>query len=294
MQTWKDREVPEQWKEGPRQTKILMPEYEYTLNTDEDNRRLVADHYPWFLGTFDSFIYPIMRADAIRYMWLHKYGGVYYDLDMCPVKSLEVLRRYIDEECEHDSGLYLPAVDHGLSPVSNFFMASVQGHPFWLAVLREIQARVKGTRLPFYTFTDRHLYVFNTTGPSILSYLCRSGWSSLVTAIPSRILFAYTICDNPFIEEIAKGNPQYVKKESIFRSLGDSSWVEGWVQTWKRLFYCNPIGHSMVFILVMFAVLIVILLVCWRLGPSGNSPFGSLLLNGFEGSVKTVIQQISR
>lgn len=37
--------------------------------------------YPWFLETFDSYPYPIQRADAIRYFVLHHFGGIYIDLD---------------------------------------------------------------------------------------------------------------------------------------------------------------------------------------------------------------------
>jgi mannosyltransferase OCH1-like enzyme len=38
--------------------------------TNEDNRRLVAQHFTWFLATYDSLPQDIMRADAARYMWV--------------------------------------------------------------------------------------------------------------------------------------------------------------------------------------------------------------------------------
>ena len=45
------------------------------LWTDEDNRRLVTDHYPWFLDTYDSLPKPVMKADASRYLYMHHIGG---------------------------------------------------------------------------------------------------------------------------------------------------------------------------------------------------------------------------
>ena len=45
------------------------------LWTDEDNRRLVTEHYPWFLDTYDSLPKPVMKADASRYLYMHHMGG---------------------------------------------------------------------------------------------------------------------------------------------------------------------------------------------------------------------------
>lgn len=51
--------------------------------------------YPWFIETWDSYIYPIERADAIRYFALVHFGGIYIDLD--DVRLLwALLRRSID------------------------------------------------------------------------------------------------------------------------------------------------------------------------------------------------------
>ena len=54
---------------------LRMPEYLCRLWTDEDNRRLVTEHYPWFLDTYDSLPKPVMKADASRYLYMHHIGG---------------------------------------------------------------------------------------------------------------------------------------------------------------------------------------------------------------------------
>ena len=43
---------------------------------------------------YDNYGYGIQRADAMRLFFLHKYGGVYIDLDIECQRSLDFLRHY--------------------------------------------------------------------------------------------------------------------------------------------------------------------------------------------------------
>lgn len=43
--------------------------------TDAENRELVAKYYPWFLDTYDFLPHPIMKADSVRLLYMHLYGG---------------------------------------------------------------------------------------------------------------------------------------------------------------------------------------------------------------------------
>lgn len=61
---------------------VFLPCSTYHLWTDSSSRKFMATHYPSFLPTFDSYEYPIQRADAIRYFVLHRFGGIYMDLDV--------------------------------------------------------------------------------------------------------------------------------------------------------------------------------------------------------------------
>ena len=45
------------------------------LWTDAENRDLVAKYYPWFLDTYDYLPHPIMKADSVRLLYMHMYGG---------------------------------------------------------------------------------------------------------------------------------------------------------------------------------------------------------------------------
>lgn len=72
-QTWKDQHVPEKFGDWPLSWKEHNPDWVYTLWTDDDNRRLVERYYPWFLPTYDSLNHPVMKSDAARFFYLHRY-----------------------------------------------------------------------------------------------------------------------------------------------------------------------------------------------------------------------------
>lgn len=67
---------------------------EYMLWTDAGSREFIAEHYSWFLETFDNYTYPIQRADAIRYFVLYHFGGVYIDLDIGCLRPVDPLLIY--------------------------------------------------------------------------------------------------------------------------------------------------------------------------------------------------------
>ena len=43
--------------------------------------RLLETFYPWFLETFQSYPAEVNKADASRPFIMHKFGGVYLDID---------------------------------------------------------------------------------------------------------------------------------------------------------------------------------------------------------------------
>src|SRR5579872_6289874 len=82
MQTWKTSVVPQKWEPSVKSIKKYMSGWNYTLMTDEDNRKFVQQWFPDFLPYYDKFPHNIQRADAIRPMWLYIHGGLYLDLDI--------------------------------------------------------------------------------------------------------------------------------------------------------------------------------------------------------------------
>lgn len=60
----------------------LNPDWEFKLWTDEENLQLVEMHYPELLDLYKGYNQKIKQIDMVRILYLHKFGGVYMDLDI--------------------------------------------------------------------------------------------------------------------------------------------------------------------------------------------------------------------
>ncbi|KAK9466836.1 nucleotide-diphospho-sugar transferase [Lipomyces arxii] len=152
-QTWKNDTVPEQWKSAQESCLSLHPDFEYKLWTDESSRQFIAEEFPWFLETFDSYPFNIMRADVIRYFVLEHFGGIYIDLDEgCKVR-LDPLLTY-------------PAWVRRAEPtgVSNSVMGSTPHHPFYMNLMLQLKNYNFNWGVPYIT-------VMYSTGPLFVSVI---------------------------------------------------------------------------------------------------------------------------
>lgn len=81
-QSWKTTNLPSSFKKWSDSWLFHNPGFKRIVWDDEDNRNLIALHYPWFLSTYDSLPKHIEKVDAARIFYLHKFGGVYSDMDV--------------------------------------------------------------------------------------------------------------------------------------------------------------------------------------------------------------------
>jgi len=79
----------------------------------------VRDEYPELLDTYLGYGQEIQRSNAIRYLILYKYGGMYMDLDVKCKTSLEFFTTV--------DWISPPGLPTG---INNAFMAAQPGHPF--------------------------------------------------------------------------------------------------------------------------------------------------------------------
>lgn len=141
FQTWKERDVTKyiflnRWQKT---WKEYNPNYEYVLWTDEDNRKFIAENFPEFLKTYDSYSQNIKRVDAVRYFYLFKYGGIYADMDFECLKSFD----NILESGEHNGvdiilGNLGPMdnAKNSLHQIPNALMLSKPREDFWKCVIK--------------------------------------------------------------------------------------------------------------------------------------------------------------
>lgn len=200
MQTWKTTELPEKWRPTQVSIQQYMPDWEYTLMTDEMNRKFIQEHFPDFLPYFDAFPYPIQQADAVRYAWLYINGGLYLDCDF------ELLAP-LDELFTENHDLFLLASSNTPSVITNGFIAAKPRQPIFLEMMEEMK------KDPGLYAVERHLLVMNTTGPLAFNRVVKR-LDPAYKLLPSSKLNPYTICET-----------EYTKPNTLLRPLEGSSWV---------------------------------------------------------------------
>lgn len=172
--------------------------------------QLIKFYYPEHENMFKQYRYEIQRCDAIRYFILHRYGGLYADMDYyCNRPWDEVLRDYPKD-------LYFVQTTNYSSEeqerASNSLMYSKPGHKFWPYLFLELQ---KHQTCPVYY--TRHMTIMFTTGPSIVTRVYRKLKRKLrLSYYPAKYFHPYGISDD--ITSLT-GN-----KEFYAIHLGKGSW----------------------------------------------------------------------
>ncbi|MDR2954106.1 MAG: glycoside transferase family 32 [Prevotella sp.] len=128
-QTWKDENLPSPFNGLAETWKKFLPDWEYILWTDEMNRNFVAQYYPHYLAKYDSYPRNIQRADAIRYLLLKTFGGLYVDADFECLENIEFMFKDVEfvagkEPDFHAGKYYMPYI------ICNAFMAATPDSSF--------------------------------------------------------------------------------------------------------------------------------------------------------------------
>ena len=74
-QSWVDHDLPKKFEEWSRSCRKMHPDWEWVLWTNEDNHDLVKKYAPWFLETYEALESEILRADSVRNIYMHVFGG---------------------------------------------------------------------------------------------------------------------------------------------------------------------------------------------------------------------------
>ena len=220
-QTWKDYDVPrhiykESWQES---WKNMNPEWEYKFWTDEDNERLVRDDYPMFWDTFKKVEKGVVKSDLCRPLYLHKYGGMYADMDFICLKDMTPLLDLLGN-C-----IVLGKHNNPRQPLPNAWMYSPRGDGFWLNVSYDSFIDIDNhisSRTPFQS-------VEKIAGPDRLNWAVkthRPNHTELAHNLVYPRAWGVEECDNH------ASNVNWDSVEDIKRAYPDSFAVTPWTHNW--------------------------------------------------------------
>jgi mannosyltransferase OCH1-like enzyme len=134
-------------------------EYEHFMWTD-DKIMDFDEEYPEYLFLYHAFPYTIMKIDFARALVLHKYGGIYADMDyFCTKNFYEDLNK----------NLIFVESPSPLETLQNSLMCSKKGHKFWIKYCELIDYRYqKIVAIPAPYIKEWSDYVHYVTGPKCL------------------------------------------------------------------------------------------------------------------------------
>lgn len=141
------KRIPKSYRVFADTIKKMHPEWEYKLWTNAD-----VESFPWInKELFDKTTNPGMKSDIWRYEILHRYGGLYLDMDIESLRAFDPLH----ERLEFYAGFC------GQSLVNISVIGSVPGSPILARAIYELSNKV--SRLNFKNIVVST--VMNETGP---------------------------------------------------------------------------------------------------------------------------------
>jgi mannosyltransferase OCH1-like enzyme len=151
-----DTSIPKEIQKRIDTWKRLHPNYKYILWDKKKCRNFLKKKYDWFLPIYDNYSYHVQRADSIRYFILYEYGGVYSDIDLEPVKSIDtILTKY-----KHKQSILYRSPNSDM--LTNDFMISKPKNIFWKKMINELVVKHN------FSSMSKHLTIMYSTGPLLL------------------------------------------------------------------------------------------------------------------------------
>ena len=251
-QTWKNNIIPKHWQISQDEWKRLHPDWTYMFWTDDMNFIYIKTHYPQFLNTYENFRYGIQRADAIRYIILKDFGGVYSDLDIVPNKSL-------DSYDFGDQDVYLIKSANTPCAYTNSFMISKPNIPLWNDMI-EYTTNYK----PEWYSRGKHLRVMLSTGPLAFTRVI-SKYEHTISILPATLFNSMSVKD---IQDNMRNTTSYLY------SITGNSWHE-YDSKIINFFFTHHEILILIFILLIIYMLHTILTKnkCMKILNKNNIPF---------------------
>lgn len=208
-------------------------EWSKTLS-EQIAKTFFPEHYEMYM----TYPYEIQRCDLVRYFCLHRYGGIYADMDYYCNKSFDEAFKIFTHN------FYLVTTPNvGNNYVSNSLMYSKPNHVFWKRLILEMSQHID---CPVYY--SRHLIIMYTTGPGILTrvynkYKIKDSLKSL----PSNLFHPHGMSDNIMS----------LRNDKVYSiHIGKGSWESS---DSKILIYFYNEWKIVTFIISSFVILLVIL-----------------------------------
>ena len=139
---------------------------EYKMWGLKECDELVHHEFPNYIDLWNSFRYPIQKADFIRYCILYKFGGLYIDCDIRPINNL-------DEVFKHNLFFVHWSNDKKKLPY-NAVMSAHSGQIIFLDIIKECEkSYLQKSKMEIYD-KWKGRFIFQTTGHHMLERVMKA------------------------------------------------------------------------------------------------------------------------
>lgn len=153
------------WKLCKKSWERNFSNFEHILWSDKkDIDKLVKEDYPQYFDLYQSFDRHILKIDFARFCILHKYGGIYADMDMYCYKN------FYDEL--KINAVYLNEASNDEEKVENSMMISPPNCNFYLECMELCKERYEfiiENRKKYPNSYKFKNYTINISGPTLLT-----------------------------------------------------------------------------------------------------------------------------
>ena len=145
----------------------------YHCWTADEVDHLMSTYYKDYWDMYKNVRYPVMRCDIGRIAILHRFGGLYSDMDVLPNRF----------EYKH-SELSVCSVPPGQKPDGTYqkgfldmeVLIAAPGNPFLMDWLKHMKTQIERIDYSKGVYVNRRMrYIYHTTGPRGMEHFFKSG-----------------------------------------------------------------------------------------------------------------------
>lgn len=134
--------------------------YKYYLWTNDEIFNWLTTNYAWFLPTYRSYRYDMQRIDAMKYLVLFHFGGLYIDLDIkCNAPDL-ITSMLPSDKLDNEPDIIFHMGTEGISANTDL-VAAKRFHPFFKLAVHQLKAANRW----YYSY---HFTIVLSAGPTFL------------------------------------------------------------------------------------------------------------------------------
>lgn len=245
------------FNENVKNWKLLNPDWNVKLVSNADLRNACKIFSKECLELYDSFELIHLKIDLGRYVLLYLYGGMYVDMDMYILRSLQTskkIQQLLDKvnSNKHILGLSTLNLDYQESfiyigrpmVINNAMMISTKQNPLLFLAIRTIIVKS-------YKYKDSNIYskIQNSTGPVFINKF----FSKFIDYPLVNTQFHIEIFPHYYFEPIPPDGYADIQDETIAIHKMELSWIPPYIKYSIRLYY--KIKPFILYIIIQFVII---------------------------------------